>query len=125
MLQPTTNELRHRQGHWLVLHRSTAFDLQNQRRVRQPLRTITLRHSPICNATTSDIRSQVLQCLGARAGLVCHAADTASLVAWFLFGKLLGVATLVGFGGFSLLITYHQIADLFAGRAPIARFNGR
>ena len=30
--------------------------------------------------------------------LVCHAADTASLAAWILFGKLFGVATLVGFG---------------------------
>ena len=30
--------------------------------------------------------------------LVCHAADTASLAAWFLFGKLFGVAMLVGFG---------------------------
>ena len=30
--------------------------------------------------------------------LVCHATDTASLAAWFLFGKLFGVATFVGFG---------------------------
>ena len=30
--------------------------------------------------------------------LVCHAADTASLATWVHFGKLLGVATLVGFG---------------------------
>ena len=30
--------------------------------------------------------------------LVCNAADTASLATRFLFGKLLGVATLVGFG---------------------------
>ncbi len=30
--------------------------------------------------------------------LACHAADTASLATWFLFGKLFGVATLVGFG---------------------------
>ena len=30
--------------------------------------------------------------------LVCHAADTASLATRFLFGKLFGVATLVGFG---------------------------
>jgi hypothetical protein len=30
--------------------------------------------------------------------LVCHAVDTASLATWFLFGKLLGVATLVSFG---------------------------
>ena len=30
--------------------------------------------------------------------LVCHAADTASLAMWFLFGKLFGVATLVVFG---------------------------
>ena len=30
--------------------------------------------------------------------LVCHAADTASLAALVLFGKLFGVATLVGFG---------------------------
>ena len=30
--------------------------------------------------------------------LVCHAADTASLAAWILSGKLFGVATLVGFG---------------------------
>ena len=30
--------------------------------------------------------------------LVCHAVDTASLATRFLFGKLLGVATLVGFG---------------------------
>ena len=30
--------------------------------------------------------------------LVCHAADTASLATWFLFGKLLGVATFVDFG---------------------------
>ena len=30
--------------------------------------------------------------------LVCRAADTASLATWFLFGKLFGVATLVGFG---------------------------
>ena len=30
--------------------------------------------------------------------LVCHAADTAFLATWFLFGKLFGVATLVGFG---------------------------
>ena len=30
--------------------------------------------------------------------LVCDAADTASLATWFLFGKLFGVATLVGFG---------------------------
>ena len=29
--------------------------------------------------------------------LVCHAADTASLAMWFLFGKLFGVAMLVGF----------------------------
>ena len=33
-----------------------------------------------------------------RRALVCHAADTASLATWFLFGKLIGVATLVGFG---------------------------
>ena len=31
-------------------------------------------------------------------GLVCHAVDTASLATWILFGKLLGVAMLVGFG---------------------------
>ena len=31
-------------------------------------------------------------------GLVCHPADTASLATWILFGKLFGVATLVGFG---------------------------
>ena len=30
--------------------------------------------------------------------LVCNAADTASLATWFLFGKLIAVATLVGFG---------------------------
>ena len=30
--------------------------------------------------------------------LVCHAADTASLATWFLFGKLLRVATLFDFG---------------------------
>ena len=30
--------------------------------------------------------------------LVCHAADTASLATWLLFGKLFGVAMLVGFG---------------------------
>ena len=30
--------------------------------------------------------------------LVCNAADTASLATWFPFGKLFGVATLVGFG---------------------------
>ena len=30
--------------------------------------------------------------------LVCSAADTASLATWILFGKLFGVATLVGFG---------------------------
>ena len=30
--------------------------------------------------------------------LVCYAVDTASLATWFLFGKLFGVATLVGFG---------------------------
>ena len=30
--------------------------------------------------------------------MVCHAADTASLATWFLFGKLFGVATLVDFG---------------------------
>ena len=30
--------------------------------------------------------------------LVCHAADTASLATLFLFGKLFGVAMLVGFG---------------------------
>ena len=30
--------------------------------------------------------------------LVCHAADTASLATCFLFGKLIAVATLVGFG---------------------------
>ena len=30
--------------------------------------------------------------------LVCRAADTASLATWFLFGKLLGVATLFDFG---------------------------
>ena len=30
--------------------------------------------------------------------LVCHAADTASLAAWILFGKLFGVATLFAFG---------------------------
>ena len=30
--------------------------------------------------------------------LVCHAADTASLAMCFLFGKLIDVATLVGFG---------------------------
>ena len=30
--------------------------------------------------------------------LVCHAADTASLATWILFGKLIGVATLVDFG---------------------------
>ena len=30
--------------------------------------------------------------------LVCHAADTASLATWVLFGKLFDVATLVGFG---------------------------
>ena len=28
---------------------------------------------------------------------VCHAADTASLATWILFGKLIGVATLIGF----------------------------
>ena len=30
--------------------------------------------------------------------LICLAADTASLATWFLFGKLFGVTTLVGFG---------------------------
>ena len=30
--------------------------------------------------------------------LICHAADTASLATWILFGKLLSVATLVAFG---------------------------
>ena len=30
--------------------------------------------------------------------LSCHAVDTASLAAWFLFGKLFGVATLYDFG---------------------------
>ena len=30
--------------------------------------------------------------------LVCHASDTASFATWFLFGKLIGVTTLVGFG---------------------------
>ena len=30
--------------------------------------------------------------------LVCHAADTASLATWFLFGKLITVATLFDFG---------------------------
>ena len=30
--------------------------------------------------------------------LVCRAVDTASLATWILFGKLLDVATLVGFG---------------------------
>ena len=30
--------------------------------------------------------------------LVCHTADTASLATWPSFGKLFGVATLVGFG---------------------------
>ena len=30
--------------------------------------------------------------------MVCHAADTASLATRFLFGKLIVVATLVGFG---------------------------
>ena len=30
--------------------------------------------------------------------LACHAADTASLATWFLFGKLFGIAMLVGFG---------------------------
>ena len=30
--------------------------------------------------------------------LVCHAADTASLATWILFGKLIGVATFAGFG---------------------------
>ena len=30
--------------------------------------------------------------------LVRHAADTASLATWFLFGKLFGVAMLAGFG---------------------------
>ena len=30
--------------------------------------------------------------------LVCHAADTASLAAWILFGKLFVVATFLGFG---------------------------
>ena len=30
--------------------------------------------------------------------LVCNAADTASLATWILFGKLIGVATFVGFG---------------------------
>ena len=40
-----------------------------------------------------------LQCLSFRwSVLVCHAADTASLAMWFLFGKLFGVAIHVGFG---------------------------
>ena len=30
--------------------------------------------------------------------LVCDAVDTASLATWFLFGKLIGVATLFDFG---------------------------
>ena len=30
--------------------------------------------------------------------LVSHAADTASLATWFLFGKLFGIATFVDFG---------------------------
>ena len=30
--------------------------------------------------------------------LVCHAADTASLATWILFGKLIGVAITFGFG---------------------------
>ena len=30
--------------------------------------------------------------------LACHAADTASLATWFLFGKLLDVAITFGFG---------------------------
>ncbi|MEM6689730.1 MAG: hypothetical protein AAF664_09910 [Planctomycetota bacterium] len=32
---------------------------------------------------------------------------------------MLGALFLLVFGGFSLLITYHQIADWFAGRAPL------
>ena len=32
---------------------------------------------------------------------------------------MLGALFLLFFGGFSLLITYHQIADWFAGRAPL------
>ena len=30
--------------------------------------------------------------------LVCDSVDTASLATWFVFGKLIGVATLVDFG---------------------------
>ena len=29
---------------------------------------------------------------------VCHAVDTTALALWLLFGKLIGVATLFGFG---------------------------
>ncbi len=42
--------------------------------------------------------------------LVCHAADTASLATWFLFGKLIAVATLCRLSGFvrsSVVGTFH------------------
>ena len=41
-----------------------------------------------------DLRFRSLRCRV----WFCHAADTVSLATWFLFGKLVGVATLVGFG---------------------------
>ena len=37
-------------------------------------------------------------CFASLTSLGCHAADTASLATWLLFGKLIGVAMLVGFG---------------------------
>ena len=43
---------------------------------------------------SSSLRIRSLRCRVS----VCHAADTASLAAWILFGKLLRVAMLVGFG---------------------------
>ena len=45
-----------------------------------------LEHYLVCPLTT------LATCFG------CHAADTASLATWVLFGKLIGVATLVDFG---------------------------
>ena len=61
-----------------------------------------------------------LQCRSLRCRvLVRNAADTASLAARFLFGKLIGVATLVGFGEKRCRgITSHSPLILFLLASP-------
>ena len=52
----------------------------------------------MATASSLEYRSVYNACSLRYRVLVCHAADTASLATWFLFGKLFCVATLFDFG---------------------------